>query len=154
MLLVLLAVAALAAPLHAQSVLGTIRGTVTDPQGGMVPKATVLITDEATGVPRTLETNAEGFYEASNLRPGTYRVEIVTTSFKKYEQPGVVVRTGAAQRVDAKLELGGHHRDGLGLGRGHQQHRAWRARPSPWASTRSSCATCRATAATCSPSCC
>ena len=106
-LLILLAIAAVAVPLHAQSVLGTIRGTVTDPQGGMVPKAAVLITDEATGVPRTLETNAEGFYEASNLRPGTYRVEIVTPSFKKYEQPGVVVRTGAAQRVDAKLELGG-----------------------------------------------
>jgi hypothetical protein len=105
-LLILLAVAAVAVPLHAQSVLGTIRGTVTDPQGGMVPKAAVLITDEATGVPRTLETNAEGFYEASNLRPGTYRVEIVTTSFKKFEKPGVVVSTGAAQRVDAKLELG------------------------------------------------
>ena len=106
-LLILLAMAAVAVPLHAQSVLGTIRGTVTDAQGGMVPKAAVLITDEATGVPRALETNAEGFYEASNLRPGTYRVEIVTTSFKKYEKPGVVVSTGAAQRVDAKLELGG-----------------------------------------------
>jgi len=106
-LLIVLAIAAVAVPLHAQSVLGTIRGTVTDPQGGMVPKAAVLITDEATGVPRTLETNAEGFYEAANLRPGTYRVEIVTPSFKKFEKPGVVVRTGAAQRVDAKLELGG-----------------------------------------------
>ena len=66
----------LAVTVSAQSFLGTIRGTVTDPQGGMVPKAAVLITDEATGVPRTLETNAEGFYEASNLRPGTYTLTV------------------------------------------------------------------------------
>ena len=38
--------------------------------------------------------------------PGTYRVEIVTTSFKKFEQTGVVVRTGGVARVDARLEIG------------------------------------------------
>lgn len=105
--LVLLAAVLSAVPLHAQSVLGTIRGTVTDPQGAVVPSAAVLITDEATGVPRTVDTDAEGRFEAPNLRPGSYRVEIVTQSFKKFEQAGVVVRTGATTRVDARLELGG-----------------------------------------------
>jgi hypothetical protein len=106
LVLVLLAVLVAATPVLAQSVLGTIRGTVTDPQGAVVPKASVLITDETTGVPRTLETDAEGRYEAANLRAGAYRIEIVTTSFKKFEQPGVVVKTGGVTRVDAKLELG------------------------------------------------
>ncbi len=151
---ILLVLAAVTVPLQAQSVLGTIRGTVTDPQGGAVPAATVLITDEATGVPRTLETNAEGFYEASNLRPGTYRVEIVTTSFKKYEQPGVVVRTGAAQRVDAKLELGSLTETVTVSAEAINNIVAGEPGGVAWASTRSSCATCRATAATCSPSCC
>ncbi len=84
-LFALLALLGVAATASAQSVLGTIRGTVTDPQGGVVAKASVLITDESTGVPRTAETDAEGRFEATNLRPGTYRVEIITTSFKKYE---------------------------------------------------------------------
>ena len=106
-LLGLLLVAAAALPAGAQSVLGSIRGAVTDPQGGMVSGASVLITDEATGVPRTVDTDAEGRFEATNLRPGTYRVEIVTTNFKKFEQPGVVVQTGVVSRVDAKLQLGG-----------------------------------------------
>lgn len=105
--LALMLLLGVAAAVSAQSVLGAIRGTVTDPQGAVVAKATVLITDEATGVPRTTETDAEGRFEALSLRPGTYRVEIITTSFKKYEQTGVVLRTGAASRVDARLELGG-----------------------------------------------
>ncbi len=57
-------------------------------------------------MPRSIETDHEGRFEAANLRAGTYRVEIVTTSFKKFEQKGVVVRTGGVARVDARLELG------------------------------------------------
>ena len=63
-----------------QSFLGTIRGTVSDPQGQVVSGVTVLIIDEATGAARTLETDAEGRYEAPNLRPGTYRVEVVSSA--------------------------------------------------------------------------
>ena len=62
----------------AQSFLGTVRGTVVDPQGAAVAGAAILIVDEATGAPRTLETDAQGRYEAANLKPGTYRVEVVT----------------------------------------------------------------------------
>jgi len=104
--LMLLAVAITVIPADAQSVLGTLRGTVTDPQGAGVPSAAILVVDESTGVPRSIETDHEGRFEAANLRAGTYRVEIVTTSFKKFEQKGVVVRTGGVARVDARLELG------------------------------------------------
>jgi len=97
---------ALATPVLAQSFLGTIRGTVSDPQGGGVPGASVLIVDESTGVPRPVETDAQGRYEASNLRPGSYRIEVVTTSFKKAERSGVVLRAAGIALVDVKLEIG------------------------------------------------
>jgi outer membrane receptor protein involved in Fe transport len=106
LLIAVLAALGVAGTAAAQSFLGTIRGTVVDPQGGVVPGASVLIVDESTGVPRTVGTDAEGRFEATNLRSGTYRVEIVTTSFKKYEATGVVVRAAGVSRVDAKLELG------------------------------------------------
>ncbi len=90
----------------AQSFLGTIRGTVTDPQGQVVPGAAVLITDEATGVPRSVETDAQGRYAAPDMRPGTYRVEVITQNFKKFERTGVVLRAAATALVDVTLELG------------------------------------------------
>ena len=57
-LFLLLATYAIATPAAAQSFLGTIRGTVVDPQGSVVPGAAVLIVDEGTGVPRAVETDA------------------------------------------------------------------------------------------------
>jgi hypothetical protein len=84
-------------PAFAQWFLGTIRGTVVDPQGQVVQGAAVLITDEATGVVRTLETDAE--------------FEVVTQSFKKFERTGVVrrvsrragPRTRSARRAWARI---------------------------------------------------
>jgi hypothetical protein len=90
----------------AQSFLGTIRGTVVDPQGQVVQAAAVLITDEATGVPRSVETDAQGRYEAANMKPGTYRVEVITQNFKKYERTGVVLRASGTALVDVNLEVG------------------------------------------------
>jgi len=58
---------------HAQSATtGNITGTVRDPQGAAVPKAEVTITDEKTGVSRTVRANEDGFYNATSLAAGIY----------------------------------------------------------------------------------
>ena len=80
----LLAFLGVAGAAHAQSFLGTIRGTVIDPQGAGVADAAVLVVDEATGVPRAVGTDTQGRFEASNLKPGTYRIEVTTPSFKVF----------------------------------------------------------------------
>ena len=136
----------------AQSFLGTVRGTVVDPQGAAVAGAAVLIVDEATGAPRTLETDAQGRYEATNLKPGTYRVEVVTTNFKKFERPGVLVRAAATALVDVTLEVGSVNETVTVSAERSTTSRST-ARRSLAASTSSSCAICRATAATSSRSC-
>src|SRR5215208_838941 len=105
-LFVLLIAFAFVAPAWAQSFLGTIRGTVVDPQGQVVPGAAVLIVDESTGVPRPIDTDAEGRYEAPNLKPGSYRVEVLTPNFKKFERTGVLVRAAGTALVDVTLEVG------------------------------------------------
>src|SRR4029079_9949516 len=72
-----------------------------------VKGAAVLITDEATNTPRSVDTDAEGRYEAPNLKPGLYRVEVITPNFKKAERTSVLVRAAGTALVDVTLEVGG-----------------------------------------------
>ncbi len=97
----------LAGPVLAQSFLGTVRGTVLDPQGLPLPGASVTATDESTNIPRTVPTDAAGNFEVMNLRPGTYRIEVALEGFKKYERTGVVLKAASVARVDTRLEVGG-----------------------------------------------
>ena len=105
---VLTTLLAFTTPAFAHSFLGTIRGTIVDPQGQVVSAAAVIITDEATGAVRTLETDAEGRYDAPNLRPGTYRVEVVTTNFKKFERTGVLLRAAGTAQADRREQSLSH----------------------------------------------
>src|SRR5262245_11228746 len=90
----------------AQSTLGTIRGTVFDPQHQVVPGATVVATDEATNVARDTTTDSEGNFELPNLRSGTYTVEARLSGFKTVKRTGLVLRAASTARADLQLEVG------------------------------------------------
>ena len=96
-----------AVPSAAQTTLGTIRGTVVDPQQNIVPGATVVATDEATNVTREAQTDSQGLFEMPNLRPGTYTVSATLSGFKKAERTNVVLRAASIVRTDLTLEVGG-----------------------------------------------
>src|SRR5690349_3246671 len=85
--------------------LGTIRGTVTDANGAVIPNASVKITDKATGLARDLTTNGEGNYEAAALKPGTYEVMVIATGFKKTIVEAVLSGSETI-RADIKAEVG------------------------------------------------
>jgi carboxypeptidase family protein len=108
-LFVLLTVIAFAAavPAGAQTTLGTIRGTVFDPQQGIVPGATVVATDESTNVAREVVSDAQGLFEISNLRPGTYTVSATLSGFKKTQTTGLVLRAASIVHADLHLDVGG-----------------------------------------------
>jgi carboxypeptidase family protein len=97
---------AAAIPAAAQTTLGTIRGTVFDPQQHVVPGATVVVTDESTNVAREALTDSLGFFEIPNLRPGTYGVTATLSGFRKAQQTGVVLRAASIVRTDLNLEVG------------------------------------------------
>ncbi len=91
----------------AQTTFGTIRGVVYDPQEGLVPGATVVVTDESTNVSRETQSDAQGLFEVSNLRPGTYTVTATLSGFKKVQRTGVLLRAASVVRSDLHLEVGG-----------------------------------------------
>jgi hypothetical protein len=95
------------APAHAQSVYGSIFGTVTDKTGAVVPGATVTATDEAKGTVETVVTNETGDYTISHLVPDTYDLKIEVKGFQSFVSKGITVLADTSPRVDAALTIGG-----------------------------------------------
>src|SRR5947209_12033295 len=87
---------------------GGLTGVITDPQGAVVPGATVDIVNEKTGKPeRSTTTGADGGYSATLLPPGTYKVEVTAKNFKKTVVTDVEVRMTETTRQDVALTVGG-----------------------------------------------
>jgi Carboxypeptidase regulatory-like domain len=93
-------------PADAQSVTGTILGTVKDSSGAVVPGATVVLVQTGTSTTRTVLTNAQGEYTAPNLPTGTYSVTGEMSGFKKVTLANVHVGVDQKIRADLKLDLG------------------------------------------------
>src|SRR6516165_10462581 len=95
-----------AACLFAQRDLGTITGTITDPQGSGVPSAKVTILEDATGLSYGVVTNETGEFVRPLLKPGTYAVTVEAPGFRKAEQKNVLVTAGDRIGVNISLKLG------------------------------------------------
>jgi len=93
----------IAASAGAQSVLGTIRGSLRDDLGAPVAMATIRVVDESTGIRRETVTTASGDYEFPNLRAGSYRVEDGSPGLPAFQRTGIVLSTGDIVRVDVRL---------------------------------------------------
>ena len=81
--IVLVVVPILALTLYGQAFYGSVVGTVTDQSGGALSGAAVTLTNVANGERRQTKSGAGGDYQFLNLVPGTYRVEVEQTGFKK-----------------------------------------------------------------------
>ncbi|MEO8650359.1 MAG: carboxypeptidase-like regulatory domain-containing protein, partial [Acidobacteriota bacterium] len=75
-----------------QTVSGTLRGTVSDSNGAVVPNATVFIKNTETGLERTVVTSDEGLFNVPFLPIGNYTVEVSRTDFAKVTRANVPVR--------------------------------------------------------------
>ena len=89
-----------------QTIFGRISGTIKDANGGAIPNANVTITNTATNLERTATTDADGFYTATNLPVGTYKILVARDGFKRAEQSGIVLAADARVTADLTLEVG------------------------------------------------
>ena len=86
---------------------GTMSGRVTDPSGGVLPGASVSITNVATSVITTSSTNTDGFYSVANLLPGTYTIAVSLAGFSEEIASGITVSVGSQVTVNLQMKLGG-----------------------------------------------
>jgi hypothetical protein len=96
----------LSAPANAQVDTGTIRGTVKDQSGGVLPGATVTITHEGQALTLTTVTREDGTYIFTPIRTGAYAVDAEFEGFKKGARRGITVAIQQQAVVDFSLEPG------------------------------------------------
>ena len=90
--------------LSAQSALGSLHGTVTDPSGAAVTNADVQITTPDGKVIKTA-TNQTGSYDVKGLATGKYGIKVTAKGFSVYEVDGIEVGPGQSQKMDVALSI-------------------------------------------------
>jgi hypothetical protein len=93
-------------PAMAQVNTADVVGTVTDTSGAVVPGANITLKNTATGIARTMQTQADGDYVFNLMQVGTYDVTIEAKGFKTMVTKGLALYAGDRARVDGKLEVG------------------------------------------------
>ena len=78
----------------AQAVSGVISGNVADPQGQVIPGATLTIVSQATNDARVTVSDGNGAFQVTNLQPGSYTVRVEMPSFRTLERKNVVLSAG------------------------------------------------------------
>jgi len=92
--------------LLAQSTQSTILGTVKDASGAVIPNADVLVTNAGTGASSTLRTDAGGNYQALELTPGVYKVQVSKEGFETQLTEGLQLDARQQLRADVTLAVG------------------------------------------------
>jgi hypothetical protein len=84
----------------------TVRGTVEDPSGGVLPGATVTLTNTGTKAVQTAATNERGGYTFTGVFPGTYEIKVELEGFKTYEQKAIAISPQDTRGIDVRLDVG------------------------------------------------
>jgi len=102
----LFALVILVSAAHAQVTTGNVRGIVKDQSGGVVPNASVTITDPRTNTSTTVQTTGEGEYQFNNLLVGDYMLTVTAPNFSKLTLSDVRVELNKTTDVPTALSVG------------------------------------------------
>src|SRR5262245_3575101 len=91
----------------AQEFRGSITGKVTDPNGAIVPGATVTLKNLGTNSENTITTNDEGSYTFPLVQPGKYSLSVVNQGFNTATRDDIEVRVADRLTLDVQLQAAG-----------------------------------------------
>ena len=96
-----------AVPAFAQgSATTSLSGTVTDNGGGVIPGATVVVKNDATGVTYEAITSESGTFNVPALDAGTYSATVSLSGFKTAVISNIRLLTSTPAAITVKLEVG------------------------------------------------
>lgn len=90
----------------AQIETGTIIGVVQDSTGGVIPNATVALTQIATGVKRQAHTDSQGSFNAQFMPLGTYSITVTATGFQTKTLTGITLQVDQTANLTIVLAVG------------------------------------------------
>ena len=105
-IVIILLALTLASGAFAQADRGNLTGTVTDPQGAIIPAAKILLRNTQTGSEYPTVSTSTGNYSIAQLPAGAYELNVEATGFKKFTQQGIAVGVAQTARVDVTMQLG------------------------------------------------
>ncbi len=85
---------------------GSISGTVKDPTGAAIARASVTLVNSSTGVQQSAIADGQGTYTFPVLPVGRYVLEVNRAGFKPYRRTGIVLDTSSALLLDVVLQVG------------------------------------------------
>ena len=85
---------------------GSIRGTVSDSAGAVIPGASITATSTSTSLSRTETTNQDGIFVFPDLPIGSYNFVISKSGFKTEKRSGTVLLTGQTLALEISLTVG------------------------------------------------
>ncbi len=91
---------------YCQETTGGLQGSVKDPSGAVVPRATVTVTTPTLVGSKVTTTDAAGYYHFANLPPGTYSIKVQAQGFDTLKRDGLVIEVGHLPTVDLTLKIG------------------------------------------------
>ena len=91
----------------AQEPTGGIMGSVSDPSGATVPRATVTVEDQGTGRTYSVQTADNGQFTFPTLAAGRYALKINAQGFAPYELQRIDVEIDRTLRIPIELTISG-----------------------------------------------
>lgn len=84
----------------------TLRGTVVDPQGAVIPGATVTVSNPASGFSKSTKTGSDGSYQIAGLPPAKYQISFEAQGFSKTVIKNIELTVGQILPYDAHMKVG------------------------------------------------
>jgi Carboxypeptidase regulatory-like domain len=94
-----------AVPAYSQSASTSLRGTILDPNGAVVPDAGIALSNPEIGANLSTRSDKNGFYQFQDVRPRTYVLTVTAAGFATFRQDGLVLLISTPATRDVQLQI-------------------------------------------------